>query len=75
MTSPLLTFPCRHGSAGAGGGPAAGLESLAAQARNVRRAHDLPDYITKLLIDLEHHAETAAAKLEADEILADAEVA
>jgi hypothetical protein len=56
-------------------GPAAGLESLAAQARNVRRSNELPAFMVKLLIDLEHHAETQAALLEADDILADGEVA
>lgn len=70
-SSNLISFESRREPGGLRG-PAAGLESLAAQARNVRRANELPPFMVKLLIDLEHHAETQAALMSADEILAEA---
>lgn len=64
----LISFKSRSNPGGLRG-PAAGLESLAAQARNVRRSNELPAFMVKLLIDLEHAAETHAALASADEIL------
>lgn len=52
------------------------LEGLAAQARNVRRlTPDMPNTVLAALLDLEHHAETQAALICADELLANAELA
>jgi len=51
------------------------LEGLAAQARVARRSADLPAPALRELIDFECWAETTAALLDADAILADAEVA
>ncbi|HVK81957.1 MAG TPA: hypothetical protein VM915_15255 [Verrucomicrobiae bacterium] len=48
---------------------------MAAQARVARRSADLPAPALRELIDFECWAETTAALLDADAILADAEVA
>jgi len=51
------------------------MEGLAAQARLVRRAVDLPPHLTKLTLQLEDAFETHAALVAADDVLAGAEVA
>lgn len=54
-------------------GPAAGLESLAAQARTFASTRDLDDFVRAQLVAAASKLETAAAALEADDVLADAE--
>jgi hypothetical protein len=57
-------------------GAGAFLESLAAQSRIVRRAApEIAPTLLSALLDLEHQCETHAALIEADELLAGAEVA
>jgi hypothetical protein len=74
MTSNLISFQSRSNPGGLRG-PAAGLESLAAQARAYASERALPDAVRADLVTFAGRCETHSAILEADLILADAEVA